>query len=40
MGQGLEVDIADAAAVRAKAPEELERWKKLVALTDAKSKAG
>ncbi|QEZ43665.1 Bug family tripartite tricarboxylate transporter substrate binding protein [Cupriavidus oxalaticus] len=40
IGQGLEVDIADAAAVRASAPAELERWKKLVALTQAKAKAG
>lgn len=40
IGQGLEVDIADATAVRASAPAELERWRKLVGLTEAKQKAG
>ncbi|CAG2147284.1 tripartite tricarboxylate transporter substrate binding protein [Cupriavidus numazuensis] len=35
--QGLEVDIQDAATARARAPLELERWKKLVALSQTKS---
>ncbi|MNT07506.1 hypothetical protein D3C72_1422130 [compost metagenome] len=35
--QGLEVDIQDAAKARANAAAELERWKKLVALSQAKA---
>ncbi|AJG22440.1 tripartite tricarboxylate transporter substrate binding protein [Cupriavidus basilensis] len=37
ISQGLEVDIQDAARARANAPAELERWKHLVALSQAKA---